>query len=149
MRVQSTRTRSSSTFLHCNALWHVMLTVLRSINDYGAEGINSKSDTLFNVVSGYIKDGVPVDAIGFQCHFGLGQVPPTLQQNLQRFADLGLDVAITELDINIGGPANETTLALQAQDYWKVINACANVKRCVSVVCVIPLLSAFEAKMLM
>lgn len=81
------------------------------------------------------KDGVPVDAIGFQCHFDVGQVPDTLQQNLQRFADLGLDVAITELDINLGGPPNATLLAQQAQDYWQVLNACVNVDRCVSTVC--------------
>lgn len=114
-----------------------------SVNDYGAEGIGSKSNALYSVVSGFVKDGVPIDAVGFQCHFGLGQVPDTLQQNLQRFADLGLDVAITELDINIGGPANATTLALQAQDYWKVVTACKNVNRCVSVVCVF-LLSSLD-----
>lgn len=106
----------------------------RSMNDYGAEGINSKSDTLYDVVSGFMRDGVPIDAVGFQCHFDLGQVPDTLQQNLQRFADLGLDVAITELDINLGGLPNATSLAQQAQDFWTVVNACLHVERCVSVV---------------
>ncbi|KAI0697872.1 glycoside hydrolase superfamily [Cytidiella melzeri] len=106
------------------------------INDYSTEGINSKSDALYGVVQGYIKDGVPIDGIGFQCHFSLGQVPSTLQQNLQRFADLGLDVAITELDINIGtgNPQNATAFAMQAQDYWTVVNACTKVERCVGVV---------------
>lgn len=105
-----------------------------SINDYGIEGINSKSDTMYNVVKGFMADGVPVDAIGFQCHFTLGQVPDTLAQNLKRFSDLGLDVAITELDINIGGPANETDLEQQARDYWTVVDACVQTERCVSVV---------------
>lgn len=107
-----------------------------SINDYGIEGINAKSDAMYNVVKGYLADGIPVDGVGFQSHFGLGQVPSTLQQNLQRFADLGVDVAITELDINIGtgNPQNATAFALQAQDYWTVVNACVNVKRCVGVV---------------
>ncbi|KAH8104391.1 hypothetical protein DFH11DRAFT_1733866 [Phellopilus nigrolimitatus] len=44
-------------------------------------------DALFSVVSSFLEDGVPVDAIGFQCHFTLGQAPDTL--------------AITELDINL------------------------------------------------
>lgn len=105
-----------------------------SINDYGIEGINSKSDTLYDVVKGFIADGVPIDAIGFQCHFTLGQIPTDLEQNLQRFAALGLDVAITELDINLLGPANATALEQQAKDYWTVVNACVNTKRCVSVV---------------
>lgn len=63
----------------------------------------------------------------------LGQVPPTLQANLQRFADLGLDVAITELDINMRGPSNATALAQQAKDYYQVVDACVQTKRCVSV----------------
>ncbi|KAL5481163.1 hypothetical protein ACEPAI_10104 [Sanghuangporus weigelae] len=103
------------------------------INDYGTEGINSKSDTLYNVVQGFIRDGVPVDGIGFQCHFILGQIPTTVAENMQRFADLGLDVAVTELDIILPGPANETALAQQAQDYWTVVNACVRTNRCVGV----------------
>ena len=110
------------------------LTRLTSLNDYSIEGINSKSDTLYNVVKGFLADGVPIDAIGFQCHFNVGQVPNTIQQNLQRFADLGLDVAITELDINLHGPGNATLLEQQAKDYWTVVNACVKTSRCVSVV---------------
>jgi hypothetical protein len=105
-----------------------------SINDYGIEGIGTKSDTLYNVTKGFLADGVPLDAIGFQCHFTLGQVPSTLQANLQRFADLGLDVAITELDINIPGAKNATAFEQQAKDYWTVVNACVSTNRCVSVV---------------
>ena len=91
---------------------------------------------MFNVVKSFLADGVPVDAIGFQCHFGLNQIPTDLQANLQRFADLGLDVAITELDINLGAafPGNATSLAQQAQNYWQVINACVQTNRCVSTV---------------
>ncbi|KIP04450.1 glycoside hydrolase family 10 protein [Phlebiopsis gigantea 11061_1 CR5-6] len=103
------------------------------INDYGIESINSKSDTLYDVVSGFLADGVPIDAIGFQCHFTLGQIPTDLEANLQRFAALGLDVAVTELDINLRGPANATALAQQARDYWSVVHACVNTRRCVSV----------------
>ena len=105
-----------------------------SINDYGIESINSKSDTLYEVVKGFIADGVPIDAIGFQCHFTLGQIPTDLEANLQRFAALGLDVAVTELDINLRGPANATALAQQAKDYWSVVHACVSTQRCVSVV---------------
>ncbi|KAF9257616.1 glycoside hydrolase [Marasmius fiardii PR-910] len=103
------------------------------INDYGIEGINDKSNTLFEVAKSLKKDGVPLDGIGFQYHLTLGQVPPDIQENLQRFADLDLDVAITELDINLRGPANETALEQQAKDYKGIVSACLAVKRCVSV----------------
>jgi len=103
------------------------------VNEYGIEGINNKSNTLYDLVKSWQKDNVPLDGIGFQSHFRLGQVPPTFQENLQRFADLGLDVAITELDINIGVHGNATTLAQQAKDYHAAVEACVKVSRCVSV----------------
>lgn len=78
--------------------------------------------------------GIPLDGIGFQCHFTLGQIPSDLQENLQRFADLGLDVAITEADINLRGPGNATAFAQQAVDYHSIVSACVAVERCVSFV---------------
>lgn len=78
--------------------------------------------------------GVPLDGIGFQAHFYLGTVPATIQQNLQRFADLGLDVAITEVDINMRGPGNATALAQQAKDYHAIVSACVAVERCIGIV---------------
>ncbi len=43
---------------------------------------------------------MPIHGVGFQSHFILGQVPHDMQQIMERFAALGLDVALTELDIN-------------------------------------------------
>ena len=121
----------SKTLVYCKPderVWHC------SINDYGTESLNSKSDTLYSVVQGFLRDGVPVDGIGFQCHFTLGQVPDTIAPNLARFANLGLEVAITELDINMRGPANESALEQQARDYWTVVDACVSTTKCVGVV---------------
>ncbi|KAF5344421.1 hypothetical protein D9758_015476 [Tetrapyrgos nigripes] len=103
------------------------------INDYNIEGINAKSNSLYEVVKSLKQDGIPLDAIGFQSHITLGQVPSSMQENLQRFVDLDLDVAITELDINLLGPANETALAQQAEDYHSVVSTCMEIERCVSV----------------
>jgi endo-1,4-beta-xylanase len=50
---------------------------------------------------------------------------------MERFAALGLDVAITELDIRI--PSTPEKLAQQAQDYASVVKACHAVSRCVGV----------------
>ncbi|KAK7054385.1 hypothetical protein VNI00_003579 [Paramarasmius palmivorus] len=103
------------------------------INDYDIEGINAKSNSLYEVAKSLKKDGVPLDAIGFQAHITLGQVPSTFRENLQRFVDLDLDVAITELDINMRGPPNATALAQQAEDYHSVVSTCMSIERCVSV----------------
>ncbi|WP_328873292.1 endo-1,4-beta-xylanase [Streptomyces sp. NBC_00287] len=103
------------------------------INDYNVEGVNAKSTALYNLVKSLKERGVPIDGVGLQAHLILGQVPATLQQNIQRFADLGLDVAITELDIRMNLPSDSAKLAQQAAEYKQVMNACVAVARCVGV----------------
>ncbi|MDH6440655.1 endo-1,4-beta-xylanase [Streptomyces sp. SAI-144] len=103
------------------------------INDYNVEGVNAKSTALYNLVKSLKEQGVPIDGVGLQAHLIVGQVPSTLQQNIQRFADLGVDVAITELDIRMALPSDSTKLAQQAADYKAVMNACVAVARCAGV----------------
>ncbi|WP_328749752.1 endo-1,4-beta-xylanase [Streptomyces sp. NBC_00285] len=103
------------------------------INDYNVEGVNAKSTALYNLVKSLKAQGVPIDGVGLQAHLIVGQVPSTLQQNIQRFADLGVDVAVTELDIRMTLPSDSTKLAQQAADYKAVMNACVAVTRCAGV----------------
>ncbi|MFI5553250.1 endo-1,4-beta-xylanase [Streptomyces sp. NPDC051738] len=103
------------------------------INDYNVEGVNAKSTALYNLVRSLKERGIPIDGVGLQAHLILGQVPSTLQQNIQRFADLGVDVAITELDIRMQLPSDSAKLTQQAADYKAVMNACLAVSRCVGV----------------
>lgn len=100
------------------------------INDYNVEGIGAKSDALYNLVKSLKAQGAPIDGVGLQAHFVLGQIPSTLQANIQRFADLGVDVAITELDIRMQTPATDAKLTQQAGDYTTVVKACLAVSRC-------------------
>ena len=100
------------------------------INDYGIDGINTKSNAMYNLVQSLLNEGVPITCVGFQGHLQLNQIPSTLQQNLQRFADLGLKVRITELDIRIPLPSNQSQLQQQAQNYTTVVNACLAVAAC-------------------
>jgi endo-1,4-beta-xylanase len=60
-------------------------------------------------------------------------VPATFQQNIQRFADLGVDVAITELDIRMQLPSDSAKLTQQPAEYKAVMNACLAVSRCAGV----------------
>jgi endo-1,4-beta-xylanase len=103
------------------------------INDYNVEGVNAKSTALYDLVKSLKAAGVPIDGVGLQAHLVLGQVPATLQQNIQRFADLGVDVAITELDVRMALPADSTELAQQKADFKSVMAACVAVTRCVNV----------------
>ncbi|SEE30759.1 endo-1,4-beta-xylanase [Streptomyces sp. 3213] len=103
------------------------------INDYNVEGVNAKSTALYNLVKSLKTAGVPIDGVGLQAHLILGQVPAGLQQNIQRFADLGVDVAITELDVRMALPADSAELAQQKADFKSVVAACAAVTRCVNI----------------
>ncbi|TQS19460.1 endo-1,4-beta-xylanase [Microbispora sp. KK1-11] len=103
------------------------------INDYNIEGTNAKSNALYSLAQSLVSQGVPLHGIGFESHFVVGQIPSSLQANMQRFANLGLDVAITELDDRIPMPADSSELQQQGSDYGKVVNACLAVSRCVGV----------------
>ncbi|WP_405015969.1 endo-1,4-beta-xylanase [Kitasatospora sp. NBC_00070] len=100
------------------------------LNDYNVEGLGAKSDALYALVRSLKAQGAPIHGVGFQAHFVLGQVPATLQANLQRFADLGVDVAVTELDVRLQTPATEAKLSQQAADYGTVVKSCLAVSRC-------------------
>ncbi len=94
-------------------------------NDYNAESINDKSTAIYNMVSGMIARGVPIHGVGFQVHTTLSGVDlASFAQNLQRFADLGLEVYITELDVRIELPVTPESLAAQADVYRGILDAC-------------------------
>jgi len=102
-------------------------------NDFNAEGTNAKSNAIFAMVQDFRSRGVPIDCVGFQSHFIVGQVPSTLLANLQRFANLGVEVQITELDVRMPTPASSANLTRQAADYAGIIGACLSVARCTSI----------------
>ncbi|MBO0510530.1 endo-1,4-beta-xylanase [Streptomyces beijiangensis] len=104
------------------------------INDYNTDGTGAKSDAMYNLVRDLKAAGVPIDGVGFQAHLATQYgFPSQMQQNLQRFADLGVDVAITELDVRMVLPADATKLAAQSTYYRQVTEACLAVSRCVGI----------------
>jgi endo-1,4-beta-xylanase len=93
-------------------------------NDYNIEDWNAaKTQGVFQMVRDFKSRGVPLDCVGFQAHFSASGMPANFQTTLSNFAALGVDVAITELDI-----ANAPTAA-----YASVTTACLNVPRCVGI----------------
>ncbi|GAB3081887.1 endo-1,4-beta-xylanase [Micromonospora schwarzwaldensis] len=93
-------------------------------NDYNTDGINAKSTGVYNMVRDFKSRGVPIDCVGFQSHLGT-TIPGDYQANLQRFADLGVDVQITELDVTTGGN--------QANIFGTVTRSCMAVSRCTGI----------------
>lgn len=94
-------------------------------NDYNTDDWNqAKTQAVYRMVQDFKSRGVPIDCVGFQSHFNSNSpVPSSYQTTLQSFANLGVDVQITELDIEGSG----TT---QANNFRTVTNACLAVARC-------------------
>jgi endo-1,4-beta-xylanase len=112
-------------------------------NDYniaGEDGTNAKSDAVYAWVKRMLAAGVPIDGIGDQGHLDTQYGFPTqLQQDLQRFADLHLRVAITEADVRTfvtdattQQPSDPLAVYAQAHYYDQMLKACLAVRSCIS-----------------
>ena len=105
-------------------------------NDYGGEGLNRKSNDIYELVKDLRQRGL-VDGVGLQMHVSASSFPAIadIQANIQRLADLGLQVNISEMDVRIRDVAGDQAARLlrQRQVYRDVIAACVTVSRCEAV----------------
>jgi endo-1,4-beta-xylanase len=113
-------------------------------NDYnigGEDGTNAKSDAVYAFVKQLLSEGVPIDGVGNQGHLDTqyGWNPQLLREDLERFASLGLKVAITEADVrtfvnNATDQVPTANLALFAQpyEYSELLKAALAVPQCIS-----------------
>jgi endo-1,4-beta-xylanase len=104
------------------------------LNDFNNEGINDISDAMYDYVKGAKARGIPIDGIGLQMHID-GSHPTSKDEvisNMKRFAALGVNVYVTELDVNmndlhISGDAKNK---IQANIYYDMARACVESKVC-------------------
>ena len=108
------------------------------LNDYNAEGVNAKTDAYYALSQELLDRGAPLGGFGAQAHLSLQYgFDTSLQENFERFAALGLKVAITEADVRIPllegetGPTAEQ-VATQSDRYDALLEACLNVDACSS-----------------
>ncbi len=104
-------------------------------NDYSGEGLNTRSNTIFDLVSGLVGRGVPIHGVGLESHFELGNAPPqqNIIDNMNRIAGIGLDVRVSELDVRIQGTPSAADLESQASTFRSMLQACLPVTRCKAV----------------
>jgi endo-1,4-beta-xylanase len=112
-------------------------------NDYNLEFTGPKSNAAYAFVQKLLAAGVPIHGVGFQGHLDTQYGFPDLQDNLERFAELGLQVALTEVDVRTfvtkkpngtytNTPADPAEGAEQV-DYWvRTLEACLAVEACKS-----------------
>lgn len=108
------------------------------MNDYAAEGINAKTDAYYALAKQLLARGVPIGGFGAQAHLDLDYgFDTSLQANFERFAGLGLKVAITEADVRMrvdaaGSPLTASDIQLAATQFGQLLDACLNVPACSS-----------------
>lgn len=103
-------------------------------NDFDAEGMNQKSQVVYDLVKGLKQAGVPIDGVGLEMHITLDGQPTAvdLAANLRRLADLGLIVHITEMDVRTqdSDKSLPDKLLAQAEVYRRVFTACLQAPNC-------------------
>ena len=107
-------------------------------NDGGGETLNAKSDAIYEMVRDFRKRGVPIDGVGLQMHiFDLNPDVDGIRKNIARFAALGVQVHITELDVALpvssDGVATPTDLMKQATIYRQIVSACLESRGCTAI----------------
>lgn len=92
------------------------------INEYGSEFMgDTKTEAYYNLIKRLKTAGLPIDGCGLQCHLTTGQLDTLkLEKNIRRYADLGLNCIITELDIALANPYAADALEAQAKEYGAI-----------------------------
>ena len=105
-------------------------------NDYGAEGLNRKSNDVYELVRDLRQRGL-VDGVGLQMHLSAAGFPAVadIRANIQRLADLGLQVNVSEMDVRLRDLTGDAAAKLERQRevYRDVVAACVAVARCEAV----------------
>jgi endo-1,4-beta-xylanase len=105
-------------------------------NEGGGEGLGPKSDAIYALVKGLQERGVPIDGVGLEMHVRIDAPPDpaAVAENLARYAELGLQVQITEMDVFIDLPVTAEKLDRQALVFSQMLETCLAAPNCTAFV---------------
>ena len=95
------------------------------INDFLVLGPGEKQDRLFALAEHLLEIGAPLHGIGIQGHFEV-VTPREIETTMKRFASLGLEIELTEIDygIDVFAGSPDEKLTAQARAYAVVAAGC-------------------------
>jgi endo-1,4-beta-xylanase len=93
-------------------------------NDYATDGLSAKANSVYDMVKDMKERGIPIDGVGLQMHWrtvGSTLTAEEVAANMQRLADLGLEVVPSEMDVQ---PCKGGTLTDQQARYHDIVAVC-------------------------
>ena len=110
-------------------------TALLYINDYDVEMQGTaKAVAYYNLIKRMQEKSIPIDGVGLQCHFSIGDVDSVkLEKTIRLYGEAGLKCAITELDMGIPS-TTAANLEEQARNYRVVTDIVLNNDNCPNLV---------------
>jgi len=95
-------------------------------NDYSIEFPGAKFNSVYALVQGLIRRGVPIHGVGFQCHFDNNNSLDAsqailIEQNVQAIGALGLEVSFTEFDYGLRLPILPQYYITQGNSYANLL----------------------------
>lgn len=110
-------------------------SILLYLNDYDVEMQGkAKAVAYYNLVKRLQSKNIPIDGVGLQCHFSVGDVDSVkLERTIRRFGEAGLKCIVTELDMGISS-TTAARLEEQARNYRVVTDIVLNNDNCPSMI---------------
>jgi GH35 family endo-1,4-beta-xylanase len=101
-------------------------------NDYSIETLDAKFNGMLAMLQDFVNRGVPINGVGFQMHLSSNYTQADAQNlavKMQKVADLGLEIYITEMD---GGAPDTSTAGLNKQGdiYYWITKVCVEQPKC-------------------
>ncbi|MDB5163976.1 MAG: hypothetical protein JWS12_594 [Candidatus Saccharibacteria bacterium] len=104
------------------------------LNDFNNEGLTPVSNSMYDYIKAARARGVPIDGLGMQMHID-GTHPPTKDEvvaNMKRFGELGVQVYVTEFDVNMNDVPADTAAKdnIEGKIYYEMTRACIESTYC-------------------
>lgn len=103
------------------------------INEFNVVALG-ETDRYYDLVKGLLDRKIPVSGIGVQCHFNTQRVEPELiRERLDRLAELGLPIKVTEFDMGSWDSGLGMSEEEQAAQYEKFLRSAFSHKAVVGI----------------
>lgn len=89
-------------------------------NEYNNECVgHPKAEAMYKFVKKLKEEGVPIDGVGMQLHLAtdLPFEPEKIRKNVQRYAELGIDISFSEIDVRLPKDKFNDPAEIERQKY--------------------------------